>query len=141
MAERQIQGDVSDTHRVYWDEGMLYGEAWDFKPGATRRVMVPQLSREFIPNLAHGIPFAGHQEQAKTCGSLVSHFYWPQMYEKIKEFCCSCITCQANGKTGGKPKAPLSPLPVVGVPFERVVINIVGPLDPQTASGNTLSWW
>ena len=27
-------------------------------------------------------------------------------------------------------------LPVVGTPFERVEIDIVGPLDPSTASGN-----
>ncbi|KAJ1103661.1 hypothetical protein NDU88_001082 [Pleurodeles waltl] len=51
-------------------------------------------------------------------------------------FCRACPTCQASGKTGKQIKAPLLPLPVVGTPFERVGIDIVGPLDPKTALGN-----
>ncbi|KAJ1211568.1 hypothetical protein NDU88_006926 [Pleurodeles waltl] len=42
----------------------------------------------------------------------------------------------ASGKAGKRLKAPLIPLPVVGTPFERVGIDIVGPLDPKTALGN-----
>ncbi|KAJ1210124.1 hypothetical protein NDU88_005492 [Pleurodeles waltl] len=51
-------------------------------------------------------------------------------------FCRACPTCQASGKTGKQLKAPLLPLPVVGTPFERVGIDIVGPLDPKAALGN-----
>ncbi|KAJ1214351.1 hypothetical protein NDU88_001970, partial [Pleurodeles waltl] len=48
----------------------------------------------------------------------------------------SCQTCQASGKSGGKFKGPLQPFPVVSTPFERVGIDIVGPLDPKTAMVN-----
>ncbi|KAJ1123234.1 hypothetical protein NDU88_001707 [Pleurodeles waltl] len=51
-------------------------------------------------------------------------------------FCRACHTCQASGKTGKRLKALLLPLPVVGTPFERVGIDIVGPLDPKTALSN-----
>ncbi|KAJ1217647.1 hypothetical protein NDU88_005240 [Pleurodeles waltl] len=51
-------------------------------------------------------------------------------------FCRACPTSQASEKTGKKLKAPLIPLPVIGTLFERVGINIVGPLDPKTALGN-----
>ncbi|KAJ1110502.1 hypothetical protein NDU88_007853 [Pleurodeles waltl] len=135
-AARQEQGDTSGTHKVYWEDGVLYTEARDPKPGATRRVVVPQMYREFLSTLSHEIPLAGHLGQTTTWNRLVNHFYWPQMTEKVKEFCSSCVTCQASGKAGGKTKAPLIPLPVVGAPFERVWIDIVGPLDPPTASGN-----
>ncbi|KAJ1130785.1 hypothetical protein NDU88_009132 [Pleurodeles waltl] len=135
-AARQEQGDTSGTHKVYWEDGVLYTEARALKEGATRRVVVPQKYREFLLTLSHDIPLAGHLGQTKTWSRLVNHFFWPEMSEKVREFCSSCVTCQASGKTGGKPKAPLIPLPVVGTPFERVGIDIVGPLDPPTASGN-----
>ncbi|KAJ1159544.1 hypothetical protein NDU88_000051 [Pleurodeles waltl] len=136
QAVKQANGDVSDSHRVYWEDNLLYTEHRDPKPGAARRLVIPQEYRKFLLTLAHDIPLAGHLGQMKTWDRLVPLFHWPRMSEDTKEFCKSCETCQASGKTGGTPKAPLIPLPVVGVPFERVGVDIVGPLDPPTASGN-----
>ncbi|KAJ1081475.1 hypothetical protein NDU88_001657 [Pleurodeles waltl] len=136
QAVKQANGDVSDSHRVYWEDNLLYTEARDPKPGAARRLVIPLQYREFLLTLAHDIPLAGHLGQMKTWDRLVPLFHWPRMSEDTKEVCKSCATCQASGKTGGTPKAPLIPLPVVGVPFERVGVDIVGPLDPPTASGN-----
>ncbi|KAJ1153719.1 hypothetical protein NDU88_006477 [Pleurodeles waltl] len=136
QAVKQANGDVSDPHRVYWEDNLLYTEARDPKPGAARRLVIPQEYIKFLLTLAHDIPLAGHLGQMKTWDKLVPLFHWPRMSEDKKEFCKSCETCQASGKTGGTPKAPLIPLPAVGVPFERVGVDIVGPLDPPTASGN-----
>ncbi|KAJ1216044.1 hypothetical protein NDU88_003650 [Pleurodeles waltl] len=58
------------------------------------------------------------------------------MRKASDNFCRACPTCQASGKEGKRLKAPLIPLPVVGTPFERVGIDIVGPLGPKTALGN-----
>ncbi|KAJ1125017.1 hypothetical protein NDU88_003457 [Pleurodeles waltl] len=136
QAVKQANGDISDSHRVYWEDNLLYTEARDPKPGTARRLVIPQEYRKFLLTLAHDIPLAGHLGQMKTWDRLVPLFHWPRMSEDTKDFCKSCETCQASGKTGGTPKAPLIPLPVVGVPFERVGVDIVGPLDPPTASGN-----
>ncbi|KAJ1178839.1 hypothetical protein NDU88_004081, partial [Pleurodeles waltl] len=136
QAVKQANGDVSDSHRVYWEDNLLYTEARDPKPGTARSLVIPQEYRKFLLTLAHDIPLAGHLGQMKTWDRLVPLFHWPRMSEDTKEFCKSCETCQASGKTGGTPKAPLIPMPVVGVPFERVGFDIVGPLDPPTASGN-----
>ncbi|KAJ1217954.1 hypothetical protein NDU88_005541 [Pleurodeles waltl] len=135
-AVKQQNGDVSDSHMVYWEDNLLYTETRDPKPGAARRLVIPLQYREFLVTVAHDIPLAGHLGQSKTWDRLVPVFHRPNMSEDTKEFCCSCVTCQASGKTGGTPKAPLIPLPVVGVPFERVGVDIVGPLDPPTATGN-----
>ncbi|KAJ1196459.1 hypothetical protein NDU88_000330 [Pleurodeles waltl] len=118
QAVKQANGDVSDSHRVYWEDNLLYTEHRDPKPGAARRLVIPQEYRKFLRKLAHDIPLAGHLGQMKTWDRLVPLFHWPRMSEDTKEFCKSCETCQASGKTGGTPKAPLIPLPVVGVPFE-----------------------
>ena len=66
QAERQVQGDVSGNHRVYWDEGVLYSEARDPKPGASRRLVVPQMYRPFLLSRTHGIPLTGHLGQTTT---------------------------------------------------------------------------
>ncbi|KAJ1084485.1 hypothetical protein NDU88_004632 [Pleurodeles waltl] len=136
QAVKQQNGDVSDSQRVYWEDNLLYAEARDPKPGAARRLVIPLQYREFLLTLAHDIPLAGHLGHIKTWERLVPLFHWPRMSVDTKDFCKSCVTCQASGKTGGTPKAPLIPLPVVGVPFERVGVDIVGTLDPPTASGN-----
>ncbi|KAJ1088465.1 hypothetical protein NDU88_001622 [Pleurodeles waltl] len=75
QAAEQEKGNASGTHRVYWEDGLLYTEARDPKPGATRRVVVPQEFREFILTLAHDIPLAGHLGQTKTWERLVNLFY------------------------------------------------------------------
>ncbi|KAJ1093451.1 hypothetical protein NDU88_006552 [Pleurodeles waltl] len=66
QAAEESNGKKTGTHRVYWEDGLLYTEARDPKPGATGRVVVPQAFREFILTLAHDIPLAGHLEQTKT---------------------------------------------------------------------------
>ncbi|KAJ1082359.1 hypothetical protein NDU88_002527 [Pleurodeles waltl] len=96
QAAEESNGKKTGTHRVYWEDGLLYTEARDPKPGATRRVVVPQEFREFILTLAHDIPLAGHLGQTKKWERLVSHFYWPNMSQKVKEFCVSCTTCQVS---------------------------------------------
>ena len=98
--------------------------------------MVPQQFRTFLLGLAHDIPLAGHLGQDKTYVRLVAHFYWPQVRKNADAFCQSCLTCQTSRKAGNWLKAPLIPLPVVGVPFERVGIDIVGAIDPKTALWN-----
>ncbi|KAJ1142020.1 hypothetical protein NDU88_008348 [Pleurodeles waltl] len=66
QAAEESKGKKNGTHRVYWEDGLLYTEARDPKPGTTRRVVVPQSFREFILTLAHDIPLAGHLGQTKT---------------------------------------------------------------------------
>lgn len=52
------------------------------------------------------------------------------------EFCNTCHGCQLTGKANQViPRAPLHPIPVLGEPFERVIVDCVGPL-PRTRSGN-----
>ncbi|KAJ1206276.1 hypothetical protein NDU88_001685 [Pleurodeles waltl] len=136
QAEAQAAGEAPGTHLIYWEDGPLYSEPKVPEPGSARMLVVPQCFRAFLLGLAHDVPLAGHLGQDKTYKRLVSHFYWPLMHKQSAAYCRSCQTCQASGKSGGKCKAPLQPLPVVSTPFERVGIDIVGPLDPKTAMGN-----
>ncbi|KAJ1107728.1 hypothetical protein NDU88_005117 [Pleurodeles waltl] len=133
QAAPQAAGEAPGTHLIYWEDGLLYSEPKVPEPGSARMLLVPQCFRAFLLGLAHDVPLAGHLGQDKTYKRLVSHFYWPLVHKQSAAYCRSC---QASGKSGGKCKAPLQPLPIVSTPFERVGIDIVGPLDPKTAMGN-----
>ncbi|XP_078496945.1 uncharacterized protein LOC144753011 [Lissotriton helveticus] len=136
QAEAQAAGNVAGHYHIYWEDGLLYSEPKVPLPGSSRALVVPQRYRAFLLELAHEIPLAGHLGQDKTFARLVPHFYWPQMKVASDTYCRTCVSCQASGKTGVKLKAPLEPLPVVSTPFERVGIDIVGPLDPPTTAGH-----
>ncbi|KAJ1172656.1 hypothetical protein NDU88_004500 [Pleurodeles waltl] len=134
IALKQEKGDDSVFHMIYWEDGLLYAKARNLREGATKSLVMTQKYKEFILTLSHDIPLAGHLGQCKTWNWLVNHFYWPHMSQKVKQICSFCVTCQDRGKTGGIPKAPLIPLPVVGTPFERGRVNLVSLLEIPTAS-------
>lgn len=54
----------------------------------------------------------------------------------MARFCKTCRTCQVVGKPNQPiPPAPLQPIPVVGEPFEHIMVDCVGPL-PKSKAGN-----
>lgn len=54
----------------------------------------------------------------------------------MQQHCKTCHVCQVAAKPNQTiPSYPLYPIPVVHEPFERVIVDCVGPL-PRTKSGN-----
>lgn len=53
--------------------------------------------------------------------------YWPAMQVDIQNYCLSCKICQERKNLSNRFKVPLKPLPVGG-PFDRVSMDILGPL-------------
>ncbi|CAM4631962.1 unnamed protein product [Lepidochelys olivacea] len=96
--------------------------------------VVPRIHRRAVLKLAHDIPAAGHLGQEKTVARVLARFFWPSIHREVKEYCASCPDCQHAAPAGVR-KAPLVPLPVVGVPFERVAMDLVGPF-PKSKAGH-----
>uniref|UniRef100_K7EX43 Gypsy retrotransposon integrase-like protein 1 n=1 Tax=Pelodiscus sinensis TaxID=13735 RepID=K7EX43_PELSI len=92
------------------------------------QLLVPARFRRRVLDLAHANPWAGHLGREKTLQRITQRFFWPGIYKEVRDFCESCPDCQKTGQ-GGVPKAPLVPLPVVEVPFDRVALDLVGPLE------------
>ena len=70
----------------------------------------------------------------KTLCRVSSCFALPGMYTQLFQFCNTCDTCQiAAGRRVAK--AQLQLLPVIGTPFERRGIDVMGPLE-KSAAGN-----
>uniref|UniRef100_A0A3B1K8B9 Gypsy retrotransposon integrase-like protein 1 n=1 Tax=Astyanax mexicanus TaxID=7994 RepID=A0A3B1K8B9_ASTMX len=100
------------------------------------QIVVPSDYRPQVLQLAHDHPWSGHQGIAKTYARVLRHFFWPALKQDVTVFCRSCDVCQRTGKPNQViPLAPLHPIPAVGEPFERVLVDCVGPL-PRTKSGN-----
>ncbi len=83
---------------------------------------------------AHSLPMAGHLGQKKTAQRITRRFFWPGIYSDVQKLCKSCTECQKTARHT-RCKAPLMPLPVIATPFERIAMDIVGPL-PRTKAGH-----
>ncbi len=101
-----------------------------------KQVVVPPSYRSEILRLAHDGLFSGHLGVNKTYDRVIRHFFWPGIKKDVASYCRSCHVCQKIGKPNQTiPPAPLYPIPAIGEPFERVMVDCVGPL-PRTKSGN-----
>jgi len=100
------------------------------------QLWVPPPFRKEILRLAHDNPMSAHSGINRTLSRIREHFFWPKQRNDVVQHCRSCKECQLAGKPNQKiPKAPLHPTPAVAEPFERILLDCVGPL-PKSRSGN-----
>ncbi len=97
-------------------------------------LVVPRTKTETVLELAHSHPMAGHLGPANTVQRIRDRFHWPGMDAEVKLFCQTCPTCQVTSPRK-PPPSPLIPLPIIEVPFERIGMDLVGPL-PKSARGH-----
>lgn len=104
------------------------------KKGDEPQLVVPRDFRDQVLFYAHTHLTAGHGGAEKTTHALLRHFFWPGIYKDTQSYCQSCDICQlANLQR--PPPVPLQPLPIIGNPFERVGMDLIGPL-PKTSKSN-----
>ncbi len=84
--------------------------------------------------LAHAHPMAGHLGVQNTTQRVRDRFHWPGLEADVKRFCQACPTCQRTSPKTPLP-SPLIPLPIIEVPFERIGMDLIGPL-PKSARGH-----
>ena len=97
------------------------------------QLVTPRKYRETILYACHDIPSAAHLGMDKTLSRLKQAFYWPGMKNDTRRYIEECDKCTAR-KMSKQGKAPMKRY-LVGEPFERVQIDIFGPL-PKSDSGN-----
>ena len=98
------------------------------------QLVVPSSYTRKILDYSHSHLLGGHLGVEKTQERVLRRFFWPGVYEGIKRYCASCPECQLASPRP-KLRAPLIPLPIVDVPFERIGMDLVGPLE-KTARGH-----
>ncbi|XP_064177503.1 uncharacterized protein LOC135247687 isoform X1 [Anguilla rostrata] len=117
---QQVRPDATLTHPYFVIiRDMLYRVCRDTQTNEEiTQLLVPKSSREMVFQTAHFNPTAGHLGYEKTLNRIMARFYWPGIWVDVRRWCASCPECQLVNSPA-IPKAPLRPLPLMEVPFER----------------------
>ncbi|XP_076146551.1 uncharacterized protein LOC143131060 [Alosa pseudoharengus] len=127
-ASEKEQGADLDGNKAYiLQKGILYRQQ-----GSVLQLVVPQAARDIVLQLGHAVPWAGHLGRHKTTARIKRHFHWPSLYRDVAQFCKSCPECQITSANLPS-RAPLQPLPIISTPFERLGMDIVGPVEKSKA--------
>ena len=100
------------------------------------QLVVPKKHRPIVLKLAHESLMAGHMSTQRSVHRVLSEFYWPGVQADTKRFCRSCDICQRTLPKGRVGKVPLGKMPLIEIPFKRVAVDLIGPLQPATDRGN-----
>ena len=93
----------------------------------TSRIVPPKhLRQELLRSYHEGIG-GGHLGLEKTYAKLKERFYWPRMKEDARLACYNCARCGARKCTNHASHGVLVTI-AAGFPFERIAMDIVGPL-------------
>ncbi|XP_033756184.1 uncharacterized protein LOC117338928 [Pecten maximus] len=136
--DKKIRSDGGKSH-FYVKRGLLYREFQSPSSAQGRlfkQLVVPTKLRPAVMKLAHDSVMSGHLAAKRTTERILSEFYWPGLTSDVTRFCRSCDVCQRTFPKGRVTKVPLGVIPLIGTPFQRVAIDLVGPLQPATDRGN-----
>ncbi|XP_042149070.1 uncharacterized protein LOC120843810 [Ixodes scapularis] len=129
-------GRKGDSHTFFMHGGVLTRRYTSKFGGEFVQVVVPKRYRNAVLELAHGGVMGGHQGTRRTLLKMRAEFFWPAMQADAKRYVASCDTCQRTTPKGHTRKAPLVKVPIIDTPFQKVAVDIVGPLNPRSAQGN-----
>lgn len=124
------------TATFYYRNGMLHRGFVARNGTASQQVIVPRELRPQILALAHDQPMAGHLGATRTKHRIWQDFYWPFVSSDVKLYCKSCVTCQKTVDRGKVRPVPMVSVPVVGEPFDKVAVDIIGPVKPASDAKN-----
>lgn len=83
----------------------------------------------------HNSSISGHSGYIRTYKRIKENYKWPHMKNDIKKFIRSCQSCQINKSNHKVVKAPMEITTTSERPFQRLAIDIVGPIT-LTENGN-----
>ncbi|XP_072140178.1 uncharacterized protein [Dermacentor andersoni] len=117
-------------------KGILYRHYRSLTRKEVDQLIVPQSLRQFVLKMAHEGVLAGHQGIKRTTDRILEEFYWPGVQAEVTRYVRSCDICQRTVPKHLVGRVPLGNMPVIDTPFQRVAIDIIGPLSPTSAKGN-----
>lgn len=100
------------------------------------QLVVPKDLRASVLKIANEGILSGHQGTKRTADRVSEEFYWPGMQADVTRYVKSCDICQRTIPKHLVGRVPLGNMPIINTPFQRVAIDIVGPLSPRSANGN-----
>ncbi|XP_055874549.1 uncharacterized protein LOC129924313 [Biomphalaria glabrata] len=120
------------NNEPYLDNGMLMKRSKN-KHEIIEQIVVPQTYRKTIIESGHSKPFSGHMAVSRTKKRILQHFYWPSITKDVKKYVSTCHICQMKGPKGRHTQAPLQTVELTDKPFQKVAIDIIGPIPIESA--------
>ncbi|VDI23711.1 Hypothetical predicted protein [Mytilus galloprovincialis] len=143
---KPIWADVSHMSpevKFYWSRlnslilvnGILYRK-WESYNGKhyDLHIVLPANFKRFVLNQVHNTVTGGHLGVRKTLSKIKQRYFWYKMRQDVKFWCTKCDICASKKAPCKKPKAPMKQY-LVGAPWERMAIDILGPL-PISVNNN-----
>eukprot|EP01088_Endostelium_zonatum_P009160 TRINITY_DN2235_c0_g2_i1.p1 TRINITY_DN2235_c0_g2~~TRINITY_DN2235_c0_g2_i1.p1 ORF type:complete len:1400 (-),score=292.55 TRINITY_DN2235_c0_g2_i1:276-4475(-) len=125
---------IKISRECIYEDGQLYKVEWT-KNTCAKCLWIPKcMINEVIADM-HGAMLSGHSGFDKTLLKTRERYYFPNMYSEVKKWVQTCKECQERKGLTRKEYGSLNPLEHPSYPFERVAMDIVGPL-VETTQGN-----
>ena len=128
----KVKNSIGENFKI--DAEMLYkrnpspiGEEW--------LLVIPESNKKSIMEEFHDQPTSGHLGIKKTLDKIKRRFFWPGLADDLIEYINSCRKCHSRKKPTTRVQGLLQPIPPAEFPFQRVGIDLLGPL-VKTKSGN-----
>lgn len=116
-------------------EGLLYHQ--DRVLGQPlKQLVLPTERRADVLGLAHESYWGGHLGCRKTKARIKLSFFWPGIEKDVQEYCNSCHACQIRADSRRTDRVPITPLVRPRYPFQKINIDVIGPIDPPTSRGH-----
>ncbi|XP_037790572.1 uncharacterized protein LOC119585923 [Penaeus monodon] len=124
-----------ESHSFVVKRGALYRRVQKAQQ-VTEQLVVPESFRDAVIGLAHDSLMGGHLGIKKTTAWIQSNFFWPGMCVEIARYCRSCDVCQRTVDKGRVSRVKMGRVPLIQEPFQRVAVDIVGPIEPRANDGS-----
>ncbi|CAC5413343.1 unnamed protein product [Mytilus coruscus] len=134
---------MSPEVKFYWSRlnslilvnGILYRK-WESYNGKhyDLHIVLSANFKRFVLNQVHNTVTGGHLGVRKTLSKIKQRYFWYKMRQDVKFWCTKCDICASKKAPCKKPKAPMKQY-LVGAPWERMAIDILGPL-PCSVNNN-----
>ena len=116
--------------------GLLYRVYTNELGRQVKQSIVPVHLRQGVLHLAHDSIMTGHLGVRKTGDRVLANFFWPGLSGDVARYCRLCGICQRTIPKGRIPVAPLQKMPIIDVPFQRVAMDLIGPIEPVSELKN-----
>ena len=117
------------------EDGLLYRQTVDSRGQKLMQLVIPEDFIDKAISRNHVLPIAGHGGRDATIARLKTTVYWPDMKNDVTRFIRKCPTC-LRFKPARDAHAPLQKYPDVSRPFQRIHLDLIGPIQPTTENGN-----
>lgn len=91
--------------------------------------------KNFIINDYHLLPTSGHAGVRRMCNNIKKKYYWPGIEKDVKDFVRKCEKCQIC-KQSRITKEPMVITTTASYAFEKIFLDLVGPLDKDIDGNN-----